>query len=448
MKINIRELVLDVLLKVERDGVLSHLAVGEVLDKYQFLPKSDRAFLSRVCGGTIEYRLQLDYVIDGISSVKVKKMKPVIREILRFSVYQLMYMDSIPDSAVVNEAVKLAQKRGFCNLRNFVNGVLRNIARTLPDLTYPDQEKEPVKYLSVRYSMPENLVNQWIGEFGVETCEKMLAYFLEPKVTSVRMVRTGWDIKETIESLECAGVKVEKAPYAKDGYLIRGYDYLGGLKAFREGRFQVQDVSSMLAARAASPKPGDLVIDLCAAPGGKSLHAADLMNGQGMVEARDVTVYKVNLIRENIERLGLSNICAKCQDATILREEDRERADVVLADVPCSGYGVIGKKPEIKYGAGEQQQRELVQLQRKILTNAVACLKPGGVLIFSTCTIGKTENQENLEWLLENFPVKTESLNPYLSGELHSETTKTGYLQLLPGVHQCDGFFLARLRKG
>ena len=174
---------------------------------------------------------------------------------------------------------------------------------------------------------------------------------------------------------------------------------------------------------------------------------ADRMDGQGMVEARDVTEYKVNLIRENVERLGLKNVKEMCLDAAVMRKEDQKRADLVLADVPCSGYGVIGKSLRSNMEQTEKKQQELVTLQRNILENAVACLKEGGVLIYSTCTIGKTENQENVQWLAEHFPVKLESLNPYLCEELHSETTEKGYLQLLPGVHKCDGFFLARLRK-
>lgn len=439
MDINLRELILDVMLEIDRDNRLSHVAIGNVLDKYQFLPKGDRAFITRVCEGTIEYRLQLDYIIDTVSSVKVRKMKPVIREILRFSVYQMKYMDRVPDRAVVDEAVKLAKKRGFKNLTGFVNGVLRNVARRLPQIDYPD--------LSVRYSMPEYLVDQWMREFGAETCEKMLASFLKPKKTTVRMCRTGRTIAQTIESLEREHVMVTKAPYARDAYILSGYDHLEGLEAFWTGGFQVQDVSSMLVAQAAAPNPGDLVIDLCAAPGGKSLHVADLMQGQGMVDSRDLTEYKVQLIRENIERLQLKNMTASCKDATVLREEDRERADLVLADVPCSGYGVIGKKPEIKYYADPEKEQALVALQRKILRNAVHALKEDGVLIFSTCTIGKRENQENVTWLLEHFPLHLESLDPYLCEELRGETTKKGYLQLLPGVHDCDGFFLARLRK-
>ena len=174
---------------------------------------------------------------------------------------------------------------------------------------------------------------------------------------------------------------------------------------------------------------------------------ADLMEGQGLVESRDVTEYKVGLIQDNISRLGLTNVQAIVRDATILYSEDVERADLVLADVPCSGYGVIGKKPDIKYGADREKQESLLELQRKILTNAAAYVKKGGTLIYSTCTLGMAENLDQLLWFTENFPFQLETLNPYLSPDLHSETTEAGYLQLIPGVHQCDGFFLARLRK-
>lgn len=446
MEVNVRELILGIMLEIDREGKPSHLAVGDVLAKYQFLPKSDRAFITRVCGGTLEQRIYLDYLIDQVSSVKVKKMKPVIRELLRFSVYQMKFMDGVPDSAVVNEAVKLAKKKGFAKLANFVNGVLRNLSRKLPALGYP-QTGDRVEDLCVRYSMPRFLTEQWRARYGDEICERMLAAFQEQRPVTVRLCRTGHEPEETLRELERDGVHVQPAPYVEGAYAISGYDHLSALPAFRQGKLQVQDVSSMLPALAAAPKPGDTVIDLCAAPGGKSLHAAELMDGTGRVEARDVTERKVALIRENAERLGLTNVDPQLRDATVWDSADRERADVVLADVPCSGYGVIGRKPDIKYRADREKQRALVQLQRKILENAVACVKPGGVLLYSTCTIAPEENEEQVQWLKERFSLETESLDPYISPQLRSETTARGYLQLLPGIHDCDGFFLARLRK-
>lgn len=209
----------------------------------------------------------------------------------------------------------------------------------------------------------------------------------------------------------------------------------------------MQDVSSMIAGEAAGFQKDSFVLDLCAAPGGKSLYAADKLCGTGMVEARDLTERKVALIEENIERCRAENMRAVRSDATVLDKSMIGRADTVIADVPCSGLGVIGRKTDIKYKMTPEKISELVKLQRRILTNAVQYIKPGGTLIFSTCTICRRENEENVKWLLENFELEAESLDAFLCEELHSETTAEGYLQLLPGVHKTDGFFAARLRK-
>ena len=374
-------------------------------------------------------------------------MKPVIREILRSAVYQLKYMDSVPDSAVCNEAVKLAQKKGFYNLKSFVNGVLRSIAREMEQVEYPKREDDVVKYLSVTYSMPENLVERWLADYGEEKTELMLADFLKEKPLNVRC-RTYLYSQENIKkSLEDQGVEVKQAPYLPYAYEISGFNHILALDAFVEGKIQVQDVSSMLVAEIADPQKGDYVIDMCAAPGGKSLHLGDKMEGYGTVDARDLTQYKVSMIEENIRRTNSINVQAKVQDATLFDVESECKANIVLADVPCSGYGVIGKKPEIKYRVTPQKQEEIVILQRVILKRAAEYVKPRGALIFSTCTIAKEENEENMMWFLNNFPFKLESLDPYLPEELHSETTALGYLQLLPGVHKTDGFFMAKFRR-
>lgn len=445
--INTRGIILDILLEINQKGEHSHIAIGHALEKYQYLSKQERAFISRVCEGTVEYAIQLDYIIDYFSKIKVDKMKPVIREILRSAVYQLKFMDSVPDSAVCNEAVKLAQKKGFYNLKPFVNGVLRAAARNMKQVVYPKKEEDLVEYLKVTYSMPEDLLYRWLNAYGPETTEKILKDFLNKKKTTIRCRQTGVNQKETLESLEEEGVHVEPAPYLDYAFYISEYNHLMALDAFRQGWVQVQDVSSMLVAEAASPKNGDYIIDICAAPGGKSLHLADKMAGYGMVDARDVTEYKVNLIRDNIARADAINIHATCMDGTALDQDSVERADIVLADVPCSGYGVIGKKPDIKYKMTRQKQDEVIILQRQILECAVTYVRNRGTFLYSTCTIAKEENEDNVEWLLKRFPLELESLDPYLPEELHSETTAKGYLQLLPGVHGTDGFFLARFRK-
>lgn len=444
--INPREMILEILLQIE-EGEHSHIAIRSALSKYQFLPRQERAFITRVCEGTLEYRIQIDYILDSFSKVTVDKMKPPIREILRSAVYQLRYMDSVPDSAVCNEAVKLTQRKGFYNLKPFVNGVLRTIAREMDQVKFPSREENLVRSLSVEYSMPEQLVERWLEAYGEETTEKILKDFLEEKPLTVRC-RTYLNSQEAIvKSLTDQGVKVEPAPYLPYACHISGFDHILALDAFINGKILVQDVSSMLVAEAADPQKGDYVIDVCAAPGGKSLHVGDKMEGFGTVDARDVSQYKVNLIEENIRRTNSINVQAKVQDATIFDQESELLADIVLADVPCSGYGVIGKKPDIKYRVTPQKLEEIVILQRTILDRAANYVKPRGTLIFSTCTIAKEENEENMMWFLQNYPFKLESLDPCLPEELHSETTALGYLQLLPGVHKTDGFFIAKFRR-
>ena len=301
-KVNVRGLALEVLLEVTEQKEYSHLALRGALEKYQYLEKQDRAFLTRLAEGTVERLLELDYIINRFSKVPVHKMKPVIRGILRMSVYQIKYMDRIPDAAVCNEAVKLAGKKGFSSLKGFVNGVLRNISRNLGTVEYPD--------LSVKYSTPEWIVQQWTDEYGEETARKMLESQYEERPITVRVNLHRISRESLMERLASEGVRARKVEGIDCALEISGYDYLAALPSFREGLFQVQDVSSMLAVLKAAPRRGDYCIDVCAAPGGKSLHLADLLGGTGMVEARDLTEYKVQLIEENIARSGMTNIRA------------------------------------------------------------------------------------------------------------------------------------------
>lgn len=421
-KVNTRALALDFLLETVEKGGYSHVVMRGMLEKYQYLDKKERAFLTRLCEGTLERMLELDAIINRCSKVPVKKMKPVIRNLLRLSVYQLKYMDQIPDSAVCNEAVKLAQKKGFYSLKGFVNGVLRNIARKLPDMKFED--------LSIQYSTPKWIVDQWISEYGEEKATQMLADQYRDKPTTIRVNLSKISRDELAARLEEEGAQVQTVEEADCALAISGYDYLRALPSFREGFFQVQDVSSMKAALMADPREGDYCIDVCAAPGGKSLHLADLMHGTGMVEARDLTEYKVGLIEENIERTAAQNIRAVQMDATVLDEASVEKADVVLADIPCSGLGVLSKKTDLKYHMTQEQQAELVELQRKILSTVWQYVKPGGTLVYSTCTVHKEENEKNVEWFLENCP--------FILKE---------QIQMLPGVDTWDGFFIAKLER-
>ena len=445
--VNLREIILGMLMEVTEGEAYSHVTLAQTLEKYQYLDKRDRAFLSRVTEGTLENLIQIDYIIECFSKVPIYNMKPVIRNILRMSIYQLKFMDSVPDRAVVNEAVRIAQKHGFYNLKGFVNGVLRAAARGMDEVSYPKAEDNPLEYLSIRYSMPQWILKSWIDQFGFGDVEKICASFQTERPTTVRIRTQNASREEIISSLEAEGVTVEQHPYLDYALKISGYNYLQALTAFREGWIYVQDVSSMLVCEIAAPNWGDYCIDVCAAPGGKSLHLADRLKGSGYVEARDISEHKVERMEENIDRLNIINMQAAIKDATEFDQKSFHKADIVLCDVPCSGLGVIGKKQDIKYKMNPTRQEELVRIQRRILGVSQNYVKPGGVLIFSTCTIGVDENQMNLKYFLENYPFSLESIDPYLPEELRSRTTAGGYLQLLPGVHDSDGFFMARLKR-
>ena len=443
---NPRKVVIEILMRVFKDDVYSHTAIREALDRHPDFSRSERSFVKLVSEGTIERVIELDYIIDKYASVKVDKMKPAIRNILRSALYQMKYVNSVPAEAACNEAVKIAQSMGFYNLKGFVNGVLRSISRNLKNIPYPSKDNIN-EYFSVRYSMPLWIVEGLTGEYGEDTTEKILRRFLTPSPLTVRLSMREDVRQRTLDSLRKQEIEVSAAPYLDYAFNLKKTSSITSLPEFQEGLLYVQDVSSMLAAEISGVSPGDYVIDMCAAPGGKSLHIADMMNGYGMVEARDVTEEKVNLIRQNINRTNMINIKAVKMDGTVFDKVSKEKGDIVICDVPCSGLGVIGRKPDIKYRLRQESIDELIFLQRMIMHNAASYVRPGGVLIYSTCTIEGRENLDNVKWFCENYPFETESIDRYLPEELRSDTTSEGYLQLIPGIHECDGFFMARIRK-
>lgn len=430
--VNTRELALDTLIEVMEHDQYSHLVLRSVLDKYAYLEKQERAFLTRLVEGTIERTVELDYVINTYSKAKVKKMKPLIRNLLRMSTYQLRYMDSVPDSAVCNEAVKLAKKRGFSQLSGFVNGVLRSMIREPERVKYPDEKKAPVQYLSVHFSMPEWIVEEWMETYGQEKTKALLQEFEKEQKLIVRTNLNRTTPEALAEALKKQGITACQNKDLSYALALTGVDQLQMLPEFLAGDFYVQDISSMMVAETADVHPGDRVIDVCAAPGGKSIHIAELLNGTGQVEARDLTEYKVGLIRDNINRHGLSNMQAKVWDATVEDEASKEKADVLICDLPCSGLGVLGKKTDIRYKMTKEKQQELVLLQREILMAVRDYVKPGGTLVYSTCTINYDENEGNVEWFLDEFP--------YFSLE--------SMRQMFPGELGQDGFFIAKLKRG
>ena len=305
---NPRESALDVLIKVDKKEELSHIAISNVLEKYQFSEKRDRAFFTRLVEGTLERQITIDYVIDQFSKTKIRKCKPLIRALLRMGVYQILYMDQVPDSAACNEAVKLAKKRGFSRLSGFVNGVLRNISRKKETISYPKKDKDLVTYLSVTYSIPEWIINFFKKTYDDETVEKIIASYLEDRKTTLCCLESKGGKDAVRKELEAENVTVEDGKLIENAVKISDYDFLYRLKAFREGKCYVQDESSMLCAKLAGAEEGQFVMDLCSAPGGKSLYTADQMKDSGQILSRDLTEYKTDLIEDNIERMGFTNM--------------------------------------------------------------------------------------------------------------------------------------------
>lgn len=454
MEVNLRAVVLDILTEIEKEGEFSHITINNALSKYQYLDRAQRAFINRLALGTIECRIELDYIINQFSKTPVNKMKPVIRRIMRMAVYQLIYMENIPDSAACNEAVKLAAKRGFTGLKGFVNGVLRNISRNKEDIVYPDMVQEPQKYLSVKYSMPEWIINMWMEYMSYEDVKSILAGMKKDKKTYIRCNTLKGGVKHIKDVLEKEGVTVNAVPDIPYAYEISGYDHLTALESFNEGLYQIQDISSMAAGEYVLPSIDSLIVDVCAAPGGKSVNAAlkvvesayanikDIPDDgveeniiksiTGRVISRDVSDYKVSLIDDNIERLGISNIDVQVYNALDKDDSLVGKADIVIADLPCSGLGIMGRKPDIRYNISPEKISDIIRLQRDILEVVSMYVKPGGTLVYSTCTINRSENEDNADWICT-------SLGFTRDGE---------YVQMLPSPDKDnDGFFVARLIK-
>lgn len=446
---NARELTLDVLLEMEKSGTYANALIRDVLNKYDYEDPREKAFFKRLTESTLERRITLDWVINCFSKTPVQKMKPLIRNLLRLSACQILYMENIPDSAACNEAVKLAKQRSFSSLSGFVNGVLRSVAKNKNSLRWPDKEKETIRYLSVFYGYPEWMLTLWQEQYGKEGLEEKLKYMTLQRPVTLRMKENlgSEDVKQLLKAFEEAGIAAKPHLLYESAYELGSFEGVAALPGYEEGFFYAQDVSSMLAVNCAGIKPGMKVLDLCSAPGGKAVFASEKAGEKGQVRAGDVSENKTDKIRENAGRMGCDNLEICVWDATQQTPSNTEWADVMLADVPCSGLGVMGRKKDIRYRVQKEDLEALAALQKEIITASWRYVKPGGVLLYSTCTVDRMENEGMVKFITENFPFETESLDPYLPGQLCSDQTKMGMLQLWPGEHGTDGFFMARLRR-
>lgn len=445
--INEREVVLKILLKEEEKGTYSHLIVREALGRLSDIPTVQRAFIKRLAEGTVERKIEMDAVINHFSKTPVRKMDRIILCILRMSLYQILYMDSVPDSAACNEAVKLAKRGGRAKLSGFVNGVLRNVVREKESGALSERRQK--QSLSVRYSMPQWIVSMWKEQLGYDRTEGLLKAFLEVRPVCIRIdERLSVDERENlINSLKESGVKVRQGQYFDFCLELAGTSAINRLPGYKEGLWAVQDESSMFVAQAAGLKKGDIVYDVCASPGGKAMHCASKLAamGGGRVYAFDLTPKKTGQIMENVRRMKLENVSVSLRDARTSAGSLTGRADVLVCDVPCSGLGVMGRKRDIKYNVTKTALTQLSELQKEILRASVPILKPGGTLIYSTCTINRSENEENAAFIEKELGLVPDDLSPFLPENVQG--IRGNCLQLLPDIHGTDGFFLARFKK-
>ena len=453
MAVNEREIVLNMFLLL-RDGTPGHIVLKDTLDNYMYLDKPLRGFITRLYEGTIEKRIYIEFVINSFSKTPVKKLKPIIKILMETAVYQIFFMDRVPDSAAINEAVKLVKKRGLAGLSGFVNGVLRNIARNKESIKLPDEIKEPVKYLAVKYSMPEEIVEHFIEEYGGTKAEKILETFERKQPIIARVNRLRLSREELIKQLSEEEVKVSTDTIFPESVKILELDSLNFLESFENGDFTIQDESSQFIGKIVELSQNAKILDLCAAPGGKALLMAEKPGTEEII-ACDISERKTRLIEENIGRLGIHKVVTKVNDATVLNLGFEEGFELVICDLPCSGLGVIGRKRDIKYNISKNKIEELAKLQRSILINAKKYVKKGGYLIFSTCTMTKAENEENFKFISEfkgfspvDFSDKIrEYIEKYEASDRLLAEAKNGYIRLIPGELGTDGFFISEFMR-
>ncbi len=437
LKGNVRDAALQLLIDIEEGGSYSNLALNEVIQTYE-LNEKDRRLLTQLVYGTLQMRDALDY---RMSPYVRGKLSGWVRQLLRLSVYQLDYLTRIPDRAVVYEAVEIAKRRGHQGIVRTVNGILRSYLRSggAPF----EAIENPVERLATETSHPLWMIEAWVEQYGFEVAEDIaFANNTVPERTA-RINRTQTTDEEVLEELTDFGYAVEKHPYVDVAILLEEGSFASSF-AFREGRLSIQDASSMLAVDALEVEEHMTVLDLCAAPGGKTTYIAESMNNTGKVYAHDIHGHKISKIEEQANRLRLTNIEASELDGVVVKERyEPNTFDRILIDAPCSGLGVIRRKPEIKYTKAEEDVIALSHLQFKLVKEAIPLLKTGGTLVYSTCTIDQRENEKVVERVLSEFPnMKLKKTYAHEQLQLEEEM-----IQLLPNEWESDGFFIAAFVK-
>lgn len=450
---NVRELALKILLKLNDGRSHSQQLIDKAIESSK-LNELDKALLTELVYGTIRWRGKLDWVIASlISPKKLDKFQLEIIEILRLGLYQLMFLDKVPAYAVVNESVKLSKSYGNIGASGLVNAVLRRAIRDGSKIKYPDMTSDPCRYIAVQYSHPPWMVERWLKRYGFDDTVRMCETnnTIPPLNLRVNTLRTTAD--ELCERLEKEGLRVAKSETLPVSLNVKQLSNpLRKLQSYKDGLFTVQDEASMLVSYVIDPKPGELIIDACSAPGTKSTHLAEFMRNEGKVIAIDIDASRLEYVRENCLRLGIKIVDIVQADSRHLENylplDHQFIADRILVDAPCSGLGVLRRRAEIKWRRTPEQIIEFSRIQLDILKSVSNYLKPGGVLVYSTCTIEPEENQEVIRSFLSYCSDFTlESVAQFLPSKFAPHVSPEGYIQTYPHLHGTDGFFIARLVK-
>lgn len=441
MVCNARKICADALFSVySRNAYLSEIMA--IIRKKYDISSADMRFINELTNGVLKYKIRIDYIISKNSDIRLKKISPYILCVLECGVYQILFMDKVPPEAAVDEAVKIVRNSRLNRASGFVNAVLRKIAANRGNVSYPDNESEN---FSVYCSIPQWIANRWENRYGLSEAKALAKSMLEKPELTLRCNVLKTTPERLCDALNRSGIESEiwKRKDCDVDYIIKCANMHGldKLDEYTNGEFYVQDFAAALTVEVLSPKAGETVIDMCAAPGGKTTHIAEKMENSGRIFAYDVHENKLHRIRENAERLGITIINPSVGDGTVYNESLEGIADRVLADAPCSGLGVLRKKPDIKYFRREEDISELASISRQILDNAGRYLKPGGLLVFSTCTIEPEENEDVVNGFLSEHPeFVLEKIREY-------KKENSGYFTLYPHKDNSDGFFICKLRK-
>ena len=437
-----RETAVKVLQEVHEKGAYANVALAQALRRTELADK-DRRFVTELVYGAVKAGGTLDWILRRYINRPISKIPPVIREILRLGLYQIFYLDKVPPSAACNTAVDLAKKYGHKGVAGFVNAVLRTAVREPEKAAFPQGKGHATEELALRSQHPLWLVKHWVKAFGFEEAERLCTFDNESALLCLRTNTLKGSREEMLKELADCGAEAEISLWAPEGVTVKSHGALDALVPLQEGRAQVQDESSMLVAHVVAPQPGEFVLDCCSAPGGKTTHMAALMENKGRIVAGDIYEHKLERIEENAKRLGIDIIEPTLLDARKVGEEYEDMADRVLVDAPCSGLGVLRRKPDARWNKSAEEIAALPPLQGEILDSAAKALKAGGVLVYSTCTIDPSENDEVVEAFLTRHPEFTLEQ----TGDFLPVKRSDKMVQLYPQRDGTDGFFIARLRK-